>query len=95
VPGQLTHRPGRTEDRSLLVVVLDTAPAAWAAWMAEATPVRPPAAVHAVLNHLVLFLNAFLALRDDNLVAVVASHSSAWYGRTQEEVSKAVLLCTW
>jgi len=76
---RLKPREGTADDRSLLAVVLDTAPAAWA-YAVEGTTLAPGDALQATLNQLVVFLNAYLALRDDNLLAVFANHTHTWSG---------------
>ena len=62
----------------MLAVVLDTSPAAWVAWLDGQGGRREPSAVAAVLNQTVVFMNAYLALRDDNVLAVFASHGHFW-----------------
>ena len=51
------------------MLVLETNPAAWAAQLGD-----EPGVVDKAMNQLLLFLNAYLALRDDNLVAVFSAH---------------------
>ena len=67
--------------------MLDTAPAAWA-YAVEGTALAPGDALQATLNQLAVFLNAYLALRDDNLLAVFANHAHTWSG-TRPGMSRA------
>ncbi|KAJ3038045.1 RNA polymerase II transcription factor B subunit 4, partial [Rhizophlyctis rosea] len=59
------------EDVNLLAVIIDCNPTAWA--RAAQSPDKP---IHftRVLEQLLVFINAHLALRFDNQLAVIASH---------------------
>ncbi|KAL1919080.1 uncharacterized protein VTP21DRAFT_2461 [Calcarisporiella thermophila] len=59
------------EDSNLLVLVIDTNPFIWHKLAQPPTSLS----IYDALHQLIIFLNAHLALKHDNLVAVIASHT--------------------
>ncbi|KAK9766407.1 RNA polymerase II transcription factor B subunit 4 [Basidiobolus ranarum] len=58
------------EDPSLLVIILDTNPFSWSKSEESATPLS----FNTAQSHLLIFIHAYLSLKPDNRIAVVASH---------------------
>ncbi|KAI8072188.1 TFIIH subunit Tfb4/p34 [Gilbertella persicaria] len=58
------------DDSNLLVIVLDTNPFAWN----ESSKAQVPLSLDNALNQILIFINAHLALKYNNKVAVIASH---------------------
>ncbi|KAJ3188326.1 RNA polymerase II transcription factor B subunit 4 [Gaertneriomyces sp. JEL0708] len=63
---------GADEDINFLAVIVDTNPLAWS--QAAGDP-QNPIEFTQVLEHLLIFINAHLALRSDNDIAIIASHN--------------------
>ncbi|KAL6058239.1 General transcription and DNA repair factor IIH subunit TFB4 [Balamuthia mandrillaris] len=87
------------DDPSLLVVVIDTNPFAWAkrtnAGSSSASDGEPVLIdLHTFLEHMSVFLKAFMMLHAHNLLAVIASHvteSRYLFPPTGEDVAKEEL----
>ena len=58
------------DDPSLLCVLIDASPFHWATWSSSS----PDASVPRLLDQLLLLLNAHLALKHRNMIAVFASN---------------------
>ncbi|ORY08434.1 Tfb4-domain-containing protein, partial [Basidiobolus meristosporus CBS 931.73] len=61
------------DDPSLLVIVLDTNPFSWS----KSENSTSPLSFNSAQNHLLIFIHAYLSLKPDNRIAVVASHLGA------------------
>ncbi|KAI9208871.1 RNA polymerase II transcription factor B subunit 4 [Polychytrium aggregatum] len=66
------EEPQFLSGRNLLTIVIDTNPYAWLKLSRRATN---PVQFTAVLEQILVFINAHLALKYDNLLAVIASHN--------------------
>lgn len=58
------------DDSNLLVIIIDTNPFAWE----ESSKADTPLSLDTALNQLLVFVNAHLALKYNNKVAIIASH---------------------
>lgn len=63
------------DDVNVLVTIIDVNPTVWS----QATESDPSVSFQPVLDQVLVFLNAFLALRPDNKLAVIGCHPEKRY----------------